>query len=290
MTLKECIRHIELIEFRTKKTVRGIQAGAHGSLFKGQGIEFARIREYIPGDDTRAIDWNVTARLGNPYVREYAEDRDQTVYFVVDRSASGTFGSRTSKEVRMLEVCATLMFAALHNNDAVGLCIFTDSVERFIPAHKGRTHCIILLNTLITHTPHSKKTDLGAALQYLCRSVRRRCSVVLISDFGSENYARPLGILSGRHDFNAIVVSDPAEYALPDIGLVELEDPETGDQLLVDTSDPLIRKRFEEVVQEAEERRKKVFTTSNTPAVNLRTDESSLAALKKLFGSRRGCR
>ncbi|MDP3562901.1 MAG: DUF58 domain-containing protein [Methanoregula sp.] len=248
----DLIRQLKKIEITTNALVEGLQSGLHHSLFKGQGVEFAEIREYVPGDDVRSIDWKVTARYNRPFIKEYTEERDQTFYFVVDISGSGTFGSATSKQKKMLEVTASLAFAALKNNDRIGLCLISDRVETFLPAKRGKKHLVSILNTLIDHKPMSAKTDLCVAARFLGTILRRRCSVIILSDFASPDFLGTLKTLRRRHEVIAIRVTDQREHELPDVGTIALEDSETGEQVIVDTSDAGFRIRYAAQVEEAD--------------------------------------
>src|SRR5208337_3359569 len=198
------VRRLKKIELTTNALVEGLQPGLHHSLFKGRGMEFAEIREYVPGDDVRSIDWKVTARYNHPFIREYSEERDQTFYFAVDISGSGTFGSGIPKQEKMLEVMACLAFAALRNNDRIGLCLFSDRVEKFIPAKRGKRHLFSILNTLAFHKPLSLKTDLATALRFLANTIPRRSSFIILSDFTSPPFGKPLGVLVHKHEVVAI--------------------------------------------------------------------------------------
>jgi uncharacterized protein (DUF58 family) len=246
------IREIGRIDLVTSALVEGLQPGLHHSVFKGQGIDFAEIREYVPGDDVRSIDWKVTARSGRPFVREYTEERDQTFYFLVDISGSGSFGSQEPKERKILEVTASLAFAALRNNDRIGLCLCSDRVEKFLPAGRGRKHLVHLLNTLIDHRAASKKTDLRTAVRFLGSVLSRRSSVIILSDFMTPDLPASLRILRRRHEVIAIRITDTRERDLPDIGPVLFEDSETGEQVVADTSDPAFRERYRAVAGEAD--------------------------------------
>ncbi len=248
----DLIRQLRKIEITTNALVEGLQSGLHHSLFKGHGVEFAEIREYVPGDDVRSIDWKVTARYNRPFIKEYTEERDQTFYFVVDISGSGTFGSETTKQKKMLEVTASLAFAALRNNDRIGLCLFSDRVEKFLPAKRGKKHLISILNTLIDHKAASLKTDLSAAARFLGTILTRRSSVIILSDFASPDFLGAIRILRKRHEVIAIRFTDVREQELPDSGTVALEDSETGEQIIVDTSDAGFRARYSALVEEAE--------------------------------------
>lgn len=271
----------------TKELVEGLQCGYYNSVFKGQGLEFTDIREYNPGDDIRTIDWNVTARLNHPYVREFTEERDQTFYFMLDYSGSGSFGSDTSKFEKMLEIAASLMFAAVRNNDRVGLCIFTDIVERYIPAKKGRKHVISLLNELILYKPQNTGTDISNALEYLSKIVKKRASFVLISDFFSPEFEKPLKILKNRHhEIIAIKVGDIRESGLLDVGLIEFEDPETGEQILADTSDEVFRENYCRLCREADENIRTAFKRCRAGIVEIDTSESFVKPLKAFFSGK----
>jgi len=285
---KQLIRQVKKIDITTRRRVRGLQTGRHRSVFKGQGVEFAELREYVPGDDIRSIDWKVTARLNHPYIKEFTEERDQTFYFVVDISGSGNFGSSVSKDHKALEVVASLMFAGLRNNDRIGLCLVSDRVETFVKAGKGRKHVILLLNTIIGHQPGSKRTDLAPALRTLSHRLRRECSVVIVSDFDSPPFARELSLLRNHHEVIAIRITDPVEAELPDVGYIELEDPETGDQILVNTRDMDFMARYRAVVKEADRKMENEFMCCGIYPVPLRTTEPYDVPLKRFFGGVRG--
>lgn len=280
---KELIRHVKKVGLTTNALVGGLQSGLHHSLFKGQGVEFAEIREYVPGDDVRSIDWKVTARFNHPFIKEYTEERDQTFYLAVDISGSGTFGSDTTKKRKMLEVTASLAFAALRNNDRIGLCLFSDRVEKFIPAKRGKKHLVTILNMLIDYTSVSQKTDVGAALKYLSHRLSRQSSVIVISDFASPDFFLPLKILRQHHEVIAIRITDMRERELPDIGYIELEDPETGEQLLVNTSDRQFRERYNRLVTESDAALAAGFSRAGIGTVPLLTNEPYEIPLKRFF-------
>lgn len=279
----ELIRQIRHIELKTGILVEGLQAGLHHSVFKGQGIEFSEIREYMPGDDIRSIDWKVTARYNHPFIKEFAEERDQTFYFMADISGSGTFGSKTTKHKKILELIASLGFAALKNNDRVGLCLFSDRVEKFIPAKRGKKHMVGILNAILDHRPVSDKTDLGAAAKFLSQVLSRRSSVIILSDFISPSFMLPLKILSRRHEVIAIRVADIREREIPDVGLIELEDPETGEQLLVDTSDEEFREKYRALVENEESGLRHDLRKNHIAELVLMTDEPYDIPLKMFF-------
>jgi uncharacterized protein (DUF58 family) len=247
MTPEEVTREVRRLEITTRHLVRDIVAGEYSSAFRGRGVEFAEVREYQPGDDIRTIDWNVTARLGAAFVKRYLEERELTVVFVVDRSASGGFGSlvRTRGDLAA-EVVAVLAFAAARNNDRVGLVLATDRVESFTQPRKGRRHALRVISELLSFEPEGRGTDLGAALSTLEASLRRRAVIFLVSDFLTAGFESALARLARRHDLVAIQLVDPRERELPDAGLVTLWDPETGDWRVVNTSDRRVRERFGE--------------------------------------------
>lgn len=283
---KEVIRQVKKIEITTKNLVDGLIAGNYHSIFKGQGIEFSEIRDYRPGDDIRAIDWKVTARFNHPFIKEFIEDRDLRVYFAFDLSGSGSFGNLVEKRKKALELTATLMFSAVRNNDNVGLFIFTDDVEMYVPARKGRRHVLKLISNLITHKPLSKKTDLRKALSHIGNVIKKRSILFIVSDFYDSDFMRPLSVLKNRHDVIAIRVSDYRENVLPDIGLIQLEDEETGEQILVDTSDEEFRRNYSNIMKKEQEKISKSFKRHKIDTVNIITDEPYEFPLKRFFKTR----
>jgi uncharacterized protein (DUF58 family) len=285
--VKDVIRQIKKIEITTKILAEGLPAGLHSSLFRAQGIEFSSLREYVVGDDIRAIDWKVSARLNHPFVRTFTEDREQTFYFVVDRSGSSGFGSESSKEKKMLEVVASLMFAAQKNHERIGLCLFTDRVECFIKARQGRPHLIHLLSALIRHRPQGKKTDINSMIRFLSRTLTRRSSVIILSDFYSPSFEPSLRILRNHHEVIAIRIADVREKELPDIGLIALEDMESGDQILLDTSDGTFRSRYQEIACQEDDRVQSLLRKNHTRTITLMSGDSSLIPLRRFFSSRR---
>jgi len=245
---KELVKKIRYIEIYTTKAVNDVLAGQYSSIFRGHGMIFEEVREYQPGDDIRSIDWNVTARTGHPYVKRFTEERELTVFFLVDLSASGTFGStgRAKNEVAA-ELCALLAFSAIKNNDKVGLVAFTDSVELFVPPAKGSSHVLRLVRDLLNFTPCRYTTNITSALDFLGKITSKRCVVFLVSDFIDSGYESQLRIISKRHDLIGIMVSDPVEFSMPDVGLVYLEDAETGQRILFDTHSPAMRRAYEQM-------------------------------------------
>ena len=287
MIPSEILKKIRRLDIRTKKMVQDIFAGEYHSVFKGRGMEFSEVRSYQMGDDVRSIDWNVTARMGEPFVKVFEEERELTVILLVDVSSSGEFGThnRLKREIA-LEICALLAFAADMNNDKVGLIMFTDEVERFVPPCKGRTHILRILREILYFTPKHKKTDLTAALDYLNRITKRKAIVFLASDFYDEGFAKPLSIAAKKHDVVPIVVEDPREENLPSIGLIEMEDAETGERVLVDTSDRRLLKLFGENVSKKAIERKKMFGSIGLDFITIRTDKPYMDDLTIFFKKR----
>jgi uncharacterized protein (DUF58 family) len=250
-------------------------------------MEFAEVREYIYGDDIRNIDWNVTARSGHPYIKVFDEERELTVMLLVDASSSGEFGTHEQMKGDIAaEICALLAFSAIKNNDKVGLIIFTDRIEKFVPPKKGRKHVYRVLREILYHKPEGRGTDIASALEYLNRVTTRRAVVFLVSDFLSEGYEKALRIASKRHDLVAIPITDPREMEIPNVGLVELEDAETGEIYLLDTTNGANRKKF---AQEAARRgllREKTLRAMNVDPVDIRTDQPYIDPLVKFFRMR----
>ena len=285
--MKEILKQIKKIEINTKQLVDGLIAGNYHSVFKGQGIEFSEIREYKPGDDVRAIDWKVTARFNKPFVKEFIEERDLRVYFVFDYSSSNFFGNVVEKKRKAVELVATLMFSAMQNNDNVGLFIFTEGIEKFVPARKGRKHVLKLISLLLSHKPLSEKTDLGAALAEVSNILKRRSIVFIVSDFYNQDFSKQLLVLKNRHDVVAIKVNDARELELPDVGLIQLEDEETGEQILIDTSDPVFRENYKREVENEEKRLERIFRRHKVDVLRVLTDEPYEIPLKKFFNLRK---
>ena len=249
-SVPEILKKVRKLELRTRRFVETAFAGQYHSVFKGRGMNFDEFRQYDFGDEVRSIDWNVTARMGEPYVRKYIEERELTVMLLIDVSASGTYGSvSASKRELAAEVACLLAFCAIRNSDKVGLILFTDRVELYIPPTKGRLHILRLIREILYYEPLGKKTDLKQPLDFLNRVTTRRAVVFLMSDFHAENYEKPLTISSRRHDLIAIPVEDPGEQSLPNIGLVLVEDPETGAIYEIDSSDSRVRSEFSELAE-----------------------------------------
>jgi uncharacterized protein (DUF58 family) len=287
LTSQEILKKVRRIEIRTNRLVNESLAGEYHSVFKGRGMEFDEVREYTPGDDIRTIDWNVTSRMGHPYVKKYVEERELTVMLVVDASASGDFGTvgSTKREVAA-EVCALLAFSAIRNNDRVGLLIFTDREERYVPARKGRNHVLRVIREVLTFQPVGRRTNLTLALESLSRGVRRRSVAFVVSDFLDSGFEPSLRIANRKHDLIAISLSDPREEELPPVGILELEDAETGRVLLVDTWDRRVRARYAEAARERIEERRKLFRRNKVDSVELATGHPYDVPLVKFFRER----
>jgi len=287
MIPREILKKVRKIEISTRGLVNQVFSGEYQSVFKGRGINFAEVREYQYGDDIRSIDWNVTARTGAPHVKIFEEERELTVMLVVDVSASGDFGSRERMKGDLaVEVCSLLAFSAIKNNDKVGLLIFSDRIEKFVPPRKGRKHVLRVLRELLYHEPQGEKTDIRAALEYLMRVIRRRAVVFVVSDFLAPDFDRPLAVAGRRHDVIAVRVRDRREIDLPPIGLLELEDAESGDRLLVDTSDPTFRRAFARKSAAEHERLDRAFRRSKVDVIDLRPDEPYVKPLMRFFKER----
>jgi len=287
MISKELAKKIRLIEITTNRAVNDVLAGEYHSVFKGRGMEFDEVREYAPGDDVRTIDWNVTARLGKPFVKRFVEERELTVMFVVDMSASGTFGSRGQlKNEVAAELCALLAFSAIKNNDKVGLLAFTDRIEKFIPPKKGASHVLRLVRELLQFSPEGKGTDLAKVLEYVGRVSRRRAIVFLVSDFIDENYDKPLRLVARRNDLIAVSVRDPRESELPNVGLIALEDAETGETVVFDTNSPVARRAYSSIANQAREQRRELFRKVGVDEVQVNVGEDYVRDLMLFFRRR----
>jgi uncharacterized protein (DUF58 family) len=287
MISKELAKKIRLIEITTNRAVNDVLAGEYHSVFKGRGMEFDEVREYAPGDDVRSIDWNVTARLGRPFVKRFVEERELTVIFVVDLSASGSFGSRDQlKNEVAAELCALLAFSAIKNNDKVGLLAFTDRVEKFIPAKKGASHVLRLVRELLQLKPQGKGTDLATALEYVGRVNRRRAIVFLVSDFLADDYEKPLRLVARRNDLIAVSVSDPRERELPNVGLIALEDAETGETVVLDTGSAAARRAYAALAARRRDERLDLFRKVGVDEVRVQVGEDYVRDLMLFFRRR----
>jgi uncharacterized protein (DUF58 family) len=288
MISKEIIRKIRRIEITTSKLVTDILAGQYESVFKGRGIEFDEVREYQPGDEIRSIDWNVTARTGTAFVKKYIEERQLTVMILLDASGSSYFGTaKRFKRELAAEVCAVLAFAATKNNDRVGLIIFTDKVEKFIPPRKGLQHVLRVVREALYFKPSGKGTDIASALQYLDNVTSRRAVTFVISDFLAENFKKSLSIANKKHDMVAITITDPREESMPDVGLLELSDAEKGTPFTIDTSSAKIRERYSARARSLMEERAKLFASISVDHIDIRTDKPYIEEFVKFFRMRK---
>ncbi len=285
MTSEELLKRVRKIEIKARKLSRNIFAGEYHSQFKGRGMAFSEVREYQPGDDVRSIDWNVTARLNKPYIKVFEEERELTVMLLVDVSGSRHFGTLSQmKRDMMAEVAATLAFSTIANNDKVGVIFFSDKIEKFIPAKKGKTHVLHIIRELLSFEPTSAGTNIAQALQYFANAQKRHCTAFLISDFiGAGNMYQPLMIASNRHEVNAIQIYDRREAELPNIGLVKFHDAETGNDLWVDTAIPSVRDNYAQAWRDNQNEMQQLFTRTGVSHVSVRTDEDYVKALMHLF-------
>jgi len=287
MIPKELIKKIRQIEIYTSKMVDTGFAGQYESVFKGRGMEFDEVREYVPGDDIRTIDWNVTARTGKPYIKRFVEEREMTVIFAVDLSASGDFGTvNKAKNELAAEFCAVMAFAAAKNNDKVGLLIFADQIELYIPPKKGISHMLRLVRELLYFKMPKRKTDISQALDYLAKVVRKRATVFLVSDFIETDFKKPLSLLNKHHDVIAVSVRDRAEIVLPKAGLIELADAETGEIALIDTSNKQFRNKYSRTSAHRFDNLTNMLRTIDVDLININTDKPYIQDLVRFFHMR----
>lgn len=285
--MKEILKQVKKIEINTKKLVDGLISGSYHSVFKGSGVEFSEIREYYLGDDIRSIDWNVTARFNKPYVKNYIEERDLRVYFIFDISGSVSFGNIIEKRRKAIEIIASLMFSALKNNDSVGLFLITENIELFIPAKKGKKHILKMLAKIISFNPKAKTTNLKNSLEAVSKIIKRRGIIFLISDFQTSDFIKPLKVLKIRNDIIAIKISDKTEKEIPDIGYIQLEDEETGEQILLNTSDKYFKEKYNKIMRGNDLMIDKFFRKYKIDCLELFTDEGYEKPLKKFFKIRK---
>jgi uncharacterized protein (DUF58 family) len=287
MIPREILKQVRRIEISTRGLVNEVFSGEYHSVFKGRGMNFAEVREYQYGDDVRSIDWNVTARAGAPFVKIFEEERELTVMLLVDVSASGDFGTRERLKAEVaVEICALLAFSAIKNNDKVGLIIFSDHVEKLVPPRKGRRHVLRVLRELLYHEPEGRGTDIGAALEYLANIQRKRAVVFLVSDFRDEGFQKPLSVAGRRHDLVAVRLRDPREERLPALGLLELEDPETGERIVVNTSSAAFRAAFERERERRVAALDRALKRSKVDTIDVRTGEPYVKPLMRFFRER----
>ncbi len=287
MIPKEVLQKVRRIEIRTRSIVESILSGEYQSVFKGRGMEFSEVRTYTDGDDIRSIDWNVTARMGQPYVKKYTEERELTVMLVVDASMSGHFGSvERFKDEIGVELCALLAFSAIKNNDRVGLIIFTSEVETYIPPKKGKNHVLRVIRELLYFKPQKKGTNIAEAFAYLNRVVTKKSVVFCVSDFIATGYEAALRVAARRHDLIAVTLSDPRESSLPAIGLVELVDPETGKTVLVDSRDKSLQSIFANQTEKRRGNLTSFFRANGIDEIPISTQGDYVEPLVKFFRKR----
>ncbi len=287
MIPEDLIKKIRQIQIYTSRTVDASFAGQYESVFKGRGMQFDEVREYTPGDDVRTIDWNVTARTGRPYIKQYVEEREMTVMFAVDLSASGEFGTvNKTKNELAAEFCAVLAFAAAKNNDKVGLLIFTDRIELYIPPKKGSRHVLRLIRELLYFKMPRRKTDIPLAMDYIAKVMRKKAIVFVVSDFIETDFKKPLSLLNKRHDVIAVPVRDRVEISMPGVGLIELADAETGEIVLVDTSSRRFRNQYGERSAGRFGELKNMLKSINVDSISISTNRPYIHDLIEFFHMR----
>lgn len=284
----ELLKKVRKIEIKTRGLSQNIFAGQYHSAFKGRGMAFAEVREYQFGDDVRDIDWNVTARFQHPYVKVFEEERELTVMLLIDVSGSLNFGTaRQLKSDMATEIAATLAFSAIQNNDKIGVIFFSDRIEKYIPPQKGRKHILYIIREMLDFHPQSQKTDVGMALEYLTRVMKRRCTAFVLSDFYTRSdFSTVLQIANRKHDVAAIQVYDKRAKELPDVGLIKVRDAETGHDIYIDTSSKKLRQAHTRYWMEREETLRQTFAKSNVDWVSVATDEDYVKQMMLLFASR----
>ena len=287
MIPQEVMQQIRRIHIRTRRMVNEILSGQYESVFKGQGMEFREVREYVPGDDIRSIDWNVTARTGEPHVKVMAEERELTVMLMVDMSGSGRFGSVSRfKNELAAELCAVLAFSAIKNNDKVGLIVFTDDIELYVPPQKGSKHVLRVIREVLYFEPKGRGTDIPKELHYLNNVIRRKAVVFLVSDFMADNYETALRVANRRHDVVAVTVTDPREHTLPNVGLVAVRDAETGRETLVNTGDARVRDAYEKETRAMLQKRDEILRRNRVDTMHTSTDTSYVEEIYRFFKMR----
>lgn len=287
MIPKEVLQKIRRIQITTSRMVTDVFAGHYQSVFKGQGMEFEEVREYLPGDDIRSIDWNVTARTGHPFIKKFTEERELTIMLLLDMSASSYFGTVNKLKSQLAaEICSVLALSAIKNNDRVGLIAFTDRIEKFVPPRKGLSHVLRIIREALYLEPKGKSTDIPAALEYLARTTRRRSVSFVISDFYASDFKRSLSVANKRHDIIAVSITDPRELNLPDIGVINLEDAETGRSVFIDSSSGEVRRTYHANAQKLFEGRQRLFRSVNVDHIDVRTDVPYERELYRFFRMR----
>lgn len=287
MISKDILTKIRKLEIRTKGLVNNVFGGEYQSAFKGRGMEFSEVREYTFGDDIRQIDWNVTARNGEPFIKVFEEEREQTLILCVDISPSGFFGSRSQTKMELaIEICAVMAFSAIKNSDKVGLVLFSDKIEKVVPPKKGRTHVLRLIRELYTTKPLGAKTSISDALSYVNRLLNRKSIIVLASDFQDQNFDKQHRITSRKHDLVNLVINDSLEDELPNIGILPLMDAETGRQTIIDTSSKKVRTAYREKVLGQKKELKEYFLKNKMDSIDVYTNASYMKPLINFFQRR----
>ena len=287
MNAREIIRKVRRLEIRTRRLVDESLAGSYHSMFRGRGMEFAEVREYSLGDDVRTIDWNVSARMGHPFVKKFTEERELTVVLVVDASGSKDFGTHPATKLQLsAEIAAMLAFSAIRNNDRVGLLLFTDRVERFLPPRKGREHALRVLREVLAIQPAGRGTRIAQALEYVQHVVTKRSVLFLISDFQDEGYERTLRVVARKHDVVAVAVTDPRESTLPKAGLIGVVDPETGDVGVIDSGSSAVRRAYAEFANRFQQTLRSTMSRAGVDLLELSTGESYEMPMVKFFRER----
>jgi len=287
MLTRDLLKRLRKIEITTNRVVRDTLAGQYHSVFKGRGMAFSEVRQYQPGDEVRTIDWNVTARMNDTYVKVFTEERELTVMLLVDVSASHEFGSKEyAKSEMAAEVAAMIAFSAIANNDRVGLILFSDRIEKVVPPRKGKKHVLRVMTDILTYQPLGTGTDLSEGLTWLAQASKRKTVAFLISDFLATGYDKAMRVAARKHDLVPVVIADPLEDSFPALGIVDLEDPETGERWTVDTTDPRVRGRFTLATAKRREERERAFKKLRLDSVELKAHEDYAVALQRFFRMR----
>lgn len=288
MLTKELLKQVRQIEIKTRGVVNEVFSGEYHSVFKGRGIEFSEVREYQPGDDIRTIDWNVTARFGHPYVKVFEEERELTVMLLVDLSGSLMFGSIDKTKQRVAaELSAILAFSAMKNSDKVGLILFTDRIEKFVPPKKSRSHVLRIIREVLSFEPQGNKTDIKGALEYFNHSIKKRSIAFLLSDFVDDGYDKILKIIGRKHDLVGLLIKDPREEQLIKTGLVKFKDAETGEIRFIDTNNKKVQQEFYTYLVQQDEYRRQLFIVSHLDVINIETGSSYIKPLINFFKERK---
>ena len=287
MIPSEILKKVRLIEIKTRHIVNNLFGGEYHSAFKGMGMEFAEVREYTPGDDIRAIDWNVTARTGKPFIKKYDEERELTVMLILDVSASGFFGTGVSlKSDIMIELASILSFSAIKNNDKVGLLLFSDRIEEFIPPNKGKSHVLRVIREMIYHKAKDRKTDISVALEHIQKVLKRKSIIFLLSDFWDDSYQKSMKLINRKHDLINIQILDKAEITIPKLGLVKLHDVETQSSIWIDTNDKSLQNISPNNIRNKNDIIKKFCKNNKIDFISIDTSEGYLNPLEQFFNSR----